>query len=30
VVGTPIAEAKFDFAVIRQKRPAAPRPFWQR
>jgi uncharacterized protein (DUF362 family) len=30
VVGTPIAEAKFDFAAIRQKRPAAPRPFWQR
>ena len=30
VVGTPIAEAKFDFAAIRQKRAAAPQPFWQR
>jgi uncharacterized protein (DUF362 family) len=28
VLGTPIAQAKFDFAAIRQKRRAAPRPFW--
>ena len=28
VVGTPIAEAKFDFAAIRQKRKTAPRSFW--
>jgi uncharacterized protein (DUF362 family) len=30
VVGAPIAEARFDFAAIRQKRQAAPRPFWSR
>jgi uncharacterized protein (DUF362 family) len=30
VAGTPVAEAKFDFAAIRRKRRAAPpRPFWQ-
>jgi uncharacterized protein (DUF362 family) len=28
VVGTLIAQAKFDFAAIRQKRRAAPRSFW--
>lgn len=30
VAGTPVAEAKFDFAAIRRKRrDAPPRPFWQ-
>jgi len=30
VVGTPVTEAKFDFAAIRRQRQAAGRPFWSR